>query len=160
MVLPDMLVKASWSRLVHCLCSIIRWKPHILSFIFYKDPVFMHHIMHYAYLFCASYFTLVRLRKRKILYTITLKTKAVCFSETLTSTFQTTCCHNPHFLSLNLHCYVNISKETAALQEAQLPLPQRLDFFIKYHRNNFLIFPSLSPGNLHLSSLNYFQNKY
>lgn len=146
MVLPDMLVKASWSIQVQCLCSIIQWKPHIFSFRFYKDPVFMHHIMHYTYLFCAPYFTLVRLRKRKILHTITLKTKAVCFSETLTSTFQTTWCHNPHFLSLNLHCYVNFSEETAAIQEAQLPLPQRLDFFIKYHRNHFLTFPSLSPS--------------
>jgi hypothetical protein len=154
-----MLVKASWSRLVQCLCSIIQWKPRVFSFHFYKDPVSMHH-MHYAYLFCAPYFSLVRLRKRKILHTITLKTEAVHFSETLTSTFQTTWCHNPHFLSLNLHCYMNWSEETAAIQEAQLPLPQRLDFFIKYHRNHLLIFPSLSPSKLHLSSLNYFQNKY
>jgi hypothetical protein len=133
-----------------CIVNLVGYLENtcIFSFHFYTDPVFMHHIMHYAYLFCAPCFTLVRLRKRKILHTITLKTEAVCFSETLTSTFQTTWCHNPHFLSLNLHCYVNFSEETAAIQEAQLPLPQRLDFFIKYHRKHFLIFPSLSSSKL------------
>jgi hypothetical protein len=101
----------------------------------------MHHIMHYAYLFCAPYITLVRLRKRKILHTITLTTEAMCFTETLTSTFQTTWCHNPHFLSLNLHCYVNISEETVAIQEAQLPLPQRIVFLYQITQKLFSDIP-------------------
>jgi len=119
-------------------------KTTYIQFSFLQRSYVHASFMHYAYLFCAPYFTLVCLRKRKILHTITLKTEAVCFSETLTSTFWATWCHNPHFLSLNLHCYVNFSEETAAIQEAQLPLRQRLDFIIKCHRTYFLIFPSLS----------------
>lgn len=73
--------------------------------------------------------------------TIALKTETLCFSVMVILTFQTTWCHNPDILCLNLHCYINFSEETAELQEAQLPLPQRLDFLIKYQRNPFLIFP-------------------
>ena len=78
------------------------------------------------------------LEEKMILHTINLKTEAACFSKMLTPTFQTTWCHNMHFLILNLCFYLNFSEETAALQEAQLPLPQRLDFFVKYQRTHFL----------------------
>lgn len=97
----------------------------------------MHHIMHTHNLSFASNFTLVHLRKRNILHTITLISEAVRLSEMLIPTFQTTWCHNQDILSLSLQCYVNLSEETAELQEVQLPLPQRLVFLIKYQKNTF-----------------------